>query len=750
MGLRTRSLGLVAVALLALAASTHVRLRNPSNGAELYWENPGSIGIVINSTGSDDLVPDEHVPALRLAIEEWNRVAGSAVQLVENTSASARARSDWQADAVHLILFDEDNSSGYFPQGSATVALTPVQFFSNGRIADADILFNGAGQRFTTSGEFGAFDVQDVATHELGHLLGLDHTGVAGATLYPYVSPSILGHRSLASDDANGIRANAPEAGASLSTITGTVLREADLSVVAGAHVIARDTQGRNAGAALSGSDGTFALRGLGAGSYTLFATPLDAPVSAGNLGGARTIQTDFQPRDGVAIGVGAGATASVGSLLVGADSPVSLGRNYDDFPLRAERGRGSAHLLRGAGMGTGASLASSDPSVTLSNITWIGTTSVSFVVNVPADEPLGHVDLELRNGALSVLAGAIEITPVDPAVTLVSPAQGPLAGGTLVTVSGSGFRAGATVVLGNELYLDGVAGGCTVVDASTITLVTRAAGASAISDVVVQDASGVEGRAVGAFEFVDVPQIESVFPAVGSDTGGTVVKVRGSGLFPPLVVRIDGVVQTDVTLRDGGFLHFVTEPGFAGSPAVLEIEDADGDVASDAFLYVAQPDPVIAQVSPSSGPTAGGTSLSIAGAHLQPGCEVLFGMDEETGLGGTPAVGVTWVDAGRVDAITPPLSAGDVNVAVRDTTTGQVTVLAGAFLFVSGSSSGGSGGGGGGGGGCGSVVGAPPMEMSDRIAAAGWIPALLALLALAQLRRQRALRLAPRRVHEP
>jgi len=40
-------------------------------------------------------------------------------------------------------------------------------------------------------------------------------------------------------------------------------------------------------------------------------------------------------------------------------------------------------------------------------------------------------------------------------------------------------------------------------------------------------------------------------------------------------------------------------------------------------------------------------------------------------------------------------------------------------------------------------------MEMSDRIAAAGWIPALLALLALAQLRRQRALRLAPRRVRE-
>jgi hypothetical protein len=555
--------------------------------------------------------------------------------------------------------------------------------------------------------------------------------------MYPYVSTSIIEHRSLAADDESGLRASAPDNATPTCTITGTVRRQVDLTAVAGAHVIARDAQGRNAGATLSGTDGSFALRGLAGGDYALFATPLDAPVSAGNIGGARVIQTDFQPLDAVAVSVSAGGSAAAGQLLVGLDSPVSLGRNYDDFPLRAERGRSSSHVLHGAGFGSSASLVSSDPSVTLSNISWIGTTTVSFVVHVPANEPLGHVDLELRNGGFSVLAGAIEITPPEPTLTAVTPAQGALAGGTALVLTGSGFRAGAAVVIGGELYLDGAVGGCTVVDDSTLTLVTRASVTSGPCDVVVIDPSGVEGRASAGFAFVDAPQIDGVFPSAGSDMGGTVVKLRGAGLVAPLTVRIDGVVQRDVELLSSGLLRFVTEPGFAGGPAVLEVEDGDGDVASAAFVYVPQADPIIASLSPSSGPSAGGTAFTLHGASLPADAVILFGADPDTGLGGTPAVGVTWVDAQTLLAVSPSGPAGDATITVQDASTGQATVLTAGFTFqVSG---GGSSGGGGGGGGCGSVVGAPPMDWGQRLAAAGWIPALMVVLALAQARRRNA-----------
>ncbi|GLY31485.1 matrixin family metalloprotease [Kineosporia sp. NBRC 101731] len=55
----------------------------------------------------------------------------------------------------------------------------------------------------------GAFDVETVALHEFGHLLGLTHTTVAGAVMYP----AIAGHstlRELQPDDLERLRALYP------------------------------------------------------------------------------------------------------------------------------------------------------------------------------------------------------------------------------------------------------------------------------------------------------------------------------------------------------------------------------------------------------------------------------------------------------------------------------------------------------------------------------------------------------------
>lgn len=730
MKLHQHALVPAALALLAAAgAIAHVRLVNPANGNKLFWSSPSNVSIVINATGSDDITDGSHFTSLRNAIDAWNRAGGSTAHLAEDSSPAQQARTDWDDDALHLLFFDETNSSGYFPGGSGTVALTPIWFLSSGLITDADVLFNGSGFDFTTQASPGAFDLQDVATHELGHLLGLDHTGWAGATMYPYVDTTVILHRSLALDDARGIRDAYPSG--AFASITGTIRRQSDGTAVAGAHVVACDAQGRTAAGALADNSGVFQLRALSAETYSVYATPLDYPVSSANLGAGHTVQTDFESTALAVLTPIAGQTLVVGDLMVEPDVAISLGRSSDRYPMRCIAGQTVALVARGAGLDAGSTLASSDASITIAPTAWLST-QVNFTASVPAGATIGHADLVATNlaGERSILPAALEITPPNPGVATVNPASGPTAGGTNLTIGGAGFQPDARVVIGENVYVDGDAGGCTVVDASTITLSTLPT-AAGTWDVVVLDASGVEGRKTNAFQTAAQPSIQTIFPVAGYAAGGTSVVIRGASFLAGVQVRIDGVPQAQVTVDDPTRLTVVTGAGVPGGPYVVEVENPGGFVATSAFTYSNDPDPAIASVDPAGGTTSGGDTLTITGSNLQPTSDVWFGADPDTGLGGVLAASFTWIDASTIEVVTPAHASGATSVMVLDNLTGQATVLADAFTFTAQS--------GGGGGGCSvAPLHAPPSPW-DPLIGGWWLLALLVILS-GRARRETAL----------
>jgi hypothetical protein len=78
-----------------------------------------------------------------------------------------------------------------------------------GEILDVDMELNGGAGTFTdckaTTCKNTNIDLQNTVTHEAGHLLGLGHTSVRGATMQPSttMSPEIE-KRDLASDDTEG------------------------------------------------------------------------------------------------------------------------------------------------------------------------------------------------------------------------------------------------------------------------------------------------------------------------------------------------------------------------------------------------------------------------------------------------------------------------------------------------------------------------------------------------------------------
>jgi hypothetical protein len=85
-------------------------------------------------------------------------------------------------------------------------------------------------------------------------------------------------------------------------------------------------------------------------------------------------------------------------------------------------------------------------------------------------------------------------------------------------------------------------------------------------------------------------------------------------------------------------------------------------------------PAPILTTVSPTSGASAGGTSVTITGENFASGATVIFG--------GTAATSVVVASATRIAANTPPHVEGSVNVVVTNPD-GQSATLAGAFAFV-------------------------------------------------------------------
>lgn len=671
--------------VLVASASANTRLKS-SSGYELRWGQPSNVGIVIQRAGSDDLADESHVTAIQNAIRAWNEAPGSAARLIENASAGARARTDWPSDDLHLVLFDEDGSSGYFPIGTGIVALTPVWFTASGVISDADVLFNGRDFTFTTSGDAGAFDVQDVATHELGHLLGLDHSGWAGATMYPYVDPAIVLHRSISEDEVSALRTAYPAA--PFGALAG-VVRYPDDDYVGGAHVVALDANGRTRASTLTSNLGAFTLRGLAPGTYSLYATPFEAPVSAANLSGNHGIQVDFRTTAFGSFGVTESGTTSIGNRTVLADTSLGLGRTSDDLPVRCVIGRTRTVTLHGSNLAPGSALETSDASVTVAPLAW-NFSQVTFQVTVPDDEALGHVDLTVVNavGQRSTLVAALEITPPDPTVASVTPARGSFHGGDEITLRGTGFRPRATVVIGERVYVEGL-NGCTRIDGETLRL-TTASDRLGARDVVVIDPSGVEGRLAHGFTFEALPGITNVFPGTGSSSGGTTVVLSGQDFVAGCTVSIGGVVQTSVDYASDTRLVVTTSPGVPGGPYTVEVANPLGETATALFSYASAPDPIVTAIDPASGSDAGGSVVTIHGAHFTSSCEVVFGADANTGAGGALSSEIEFVDAHTLRVVSPPFASGTRSVVVRDPLTQQAAVVPSGFVYQSSKSPGG------------------------------------------------------------
>jgi IPT/TIG domain len=285
---------------------------------------------------------------------------------------------------------------------------------------------------------------------------------------------------------------------------------------------------------------------------------------------------------------------------------------------------------------------------------------ATSFVVNsntslgvlVPAGTGVVDVTVTTAYGASTANTADKFTYVLPPTITGLSPTLGAMTGGTVVTITGTGFTPGNIVEFGAS-----VATSVTFLN-STSLLATSPAGIVGTTDVTVTTEGGTSATvAADQFTYLPAPTITSISPSFGSVTGGTPVTIAGTNFTGATSVHFGTSAATAVTVVNA---TTITAQAPAGATGVVDVTvtTPNGTTAAnvgDQFTYIVVP--TVSSVNPSAGPVAGGNSVTIEGTGFTGTSVVDFGT--------APATGVTVVSDSELNVTAPTALPGTVDITV-------------------------------------------------------------------------------------
>ena len=243
----------------------------------------------------------------------------------------------------------------------------------------------------------------------------------------------------------------------------------------------------------------------------------------------------------------------------------------------------GTTITLSGSGFTPSASVAFGGASA--SSVLYISSTELQAIAPAHAGGTVSVSVTETPHNQSAMLASGYTYLSSSSTnnvrVSGASPSQGPTTGGTVVTITGTGFQTGNTVSFGSVQST-----AVTVSSDTQIQAMSPAESAGTVA-ITVTDSTTQSSSLPSAFTYTSGPSVTSISPNSGPVTGGSTVTILGSGFQSGATVAFDGIAAVSVTVVSSTQIQAVTPVSPAGtvSIAVTNTNSQSGTLAS-AFTY--------------------------------------------------------------------------------------------------------------------------------------------------------------------